>query len=335
MRGYYEANRAADMLGIPVSVMVINVMVNGIHWHDHAEILYCVKGKMHVRADGTAYLLQAGDFITINGGVSHEIYDGEPGDVQIICSIDSKMLGDMEGRSICCSTLEADGVEMEDARLIRQALSEMAWLCAADLSVTVQACRNQQLPVHPLQQEQNWNCYHMYLYQLMMVLVKYKKEGKKEGQHRHELIDSCAAHINQHLGEELNAGVLARLLHVSESTVYRLFSEQVGIALNEYITTVRLNAVCRCLEETTQKISAIAYECGFTGLSNFYRVFQKYVGMTPKEYRSTRKRTGARLLFGEPDIMKLNRYQNFEELGIGKEAFREMCRQLLSSPPGR
>ena len=55
MRGYYEANRAADMLGIPVSVMVINVMVNGVHWHDHAEILYCVKGKMHVRADGTAY----------------------------------------------------------------------------------------------------------------------------------------------------------------------------------------------------------------------------------------------------------------------------------------
>ena len=125
------------------------------------------------------------------------------------------------------------------------------------------------------------------------------------------------------------------MLHVSESTVYRLFSEQVGIALNEYITTVRLNAVCRCLEETTQKISAIAYECGFTGLSNFYRVFQKYVGMTPKEYRSTRKRTGARLLFGEPDIMKLNRYQNFEEMGIGKEAFREMCRQLMSSPPGR
>ena len=40
MRGYYEANRAADMLGIPVSVMVINVMVNGVHWNDHAEILY-------------------------------------------------------------------------------------------------------------------------------------------------------------------------------------------------------------------------------------------------------------------------------------------------------
>ena len=41
-------------------------------------------------------------------------------------SIDSKMLGDMEGRRICCSTLEAGGVEMEDVRLIRQALSERA-----------------------------------------------------------------------------------------------------------------------------------------------------------------------------------------------------------------
>ena len=30
-------------------------------------------------------------------------------------------------------------------RLIRQALSEMAWLCAADLPVTALACRNQAL----------------------------------------------------------------------------------------------------------------------------------------------------------------------------------------------
>ena len=51
MRGYYEANRAADLLGIPVSVMAINVMVNGVHWHDHAEILYCIRGEMHVRND--------------------------------------------------------------------------------------------------------------------------------------------------------------------------------------------------------------------------------------------------------------------------------------------
>ena len=70
----------------------------------------------------------------------------------------------------------------------------------------------------------------------------------------------------------------------------------------------------------------MAYGCGFTGLSNFYRVFQKYVGMTPKDYRSSRQHAGTRLRFREPDIMKLNCYQNFQELGITKEIFTDMCR---------
>lgn len=320
MRGYYEIHRAADRLGVPVSVMVINVMMNGVHWHDHVEILYCVRGEMHVRIDGLVHRLRERDFVTVDGGVSHEIYDGEPGNLQIICSIDRKMLGDMEGKSICCSTL-GGGIAKEDAALIRQALSEMAYLCIADLEPAEQA----DLRKDPLQNEEHWNRYHMYMYQLLMALVKYKRTGKREGQRKHELIDSCTAYINGHIGEELSAGVLARAMHVSESTIYRLFSEQVGIGLSHYITTVRLNAACRCLEETTEKVSAIAYACGFTGLSNFYRVFHKYVKTTPKDYRSARKRAGSQLLFQEPDIMKLNRFQEFRELGIRKEDFAQMC----------
>ena len=115
--------RAADRLGVPVSVMVINVMMNGVHWHDHVEILYCVRGEMHVRIDGLAHRLRERDFVTVDGGVSHEIYDGEPGNLQIICSIDRKMLGDMEGQSICCSTL-GGGIAKEDAALIRQARAD-------------------------------------------------------------------------------------------------------------------------------------------------------------------------------------------------------------------
>lgn len=329
MRGYYEANRAADLLGIPVSVMAINVMVNGVHWHDHAEILYCIRGEMHVRIDGQAYDLREGDFVTVDGGISHEIFDGEPGNMQIICSVDRKMLGNMEGKSICCSTL-GDGIAERDAVSVRQALSEMTYLSMADLQTAEQKgeakYRDRFVSQHPLRKEENWNAYHMYMYQLLTVLVKYKVDGKRMGERKHELIDSCTAYINSHIGETLNAKILAREMHVSESTIYRLFSEQVGTALNHYITVLRLHAACRCLEETTEKVSAVAYGCGFTGLSNFYRVFQKYVGMTPKDYRSSRQHAGTRLRFREPDIMKLNCYQNFQEFGITKEIFTDMCR---------
>ena len=97
MGGYYETNKVADILGLPVTVTAMNVMVNGVHWHDHLEILFCKKGEMHVRVDRTEYTLAEGDFITVNSGDSHEIYGGEPGNLQIICSVENKLLGDMQG----------------------------------------------------------------------------------------------------------------------------------------------------------------------------------------------------------------------------------------------
>lgn len=335
MRGYYEANGPADVLGLPVFVKVMNVMVNGIHWHDHVEILFCLKGRMHVRIEGEEYVLEAGDFVTVNSGCSHEIHDGEAGGLQIICAIEMRLLGEMKDKSIGCSTLPEASVGTEDAGLIRQALSEMALLSVDDLPLAdwnpergkegkEPESWQQRLRAHPLWEERNWNRYHMYMYQLLMVLVQYKTEEKKDDRKKHEWMDRCVSYINEHFGEPLNAGILADRLHVSESTVYRLFSEQAGIPLNQYITTVRLNAVCRCLEETAEQVSAIAYDCGFTGLSNFYRVFQRYVGITPKEYRRSRKYAGTSLLFREPDIMKLNRYQSLLELGIGKEELLEI-----------
>lgn len=163
----------------------------------------------------------------------------------------------------------------------------------------------------------------MYMYQLLTVLVRHKEEGEKGKHKKHELLNACVSYIHTHMGEPLDAAALAVEMHVSESTVYRVFSSQMGMRLNQYIAMLRVNAACRYLEESANKVTDIAYSCGFTGLSNFYRVFRLYVGMTPKEYRSSRRHVGTRMMFWEPDIMKLNRYQSFDELGMEKEWLRE------------
>ena len=108
---------------------------------------------------------------------------------------------------------------------------------------------------------------------------------------------------------------------MSESTIYRIFSEQLGLHLNEYITTTRLNAACRYLSETDRKVADIAFACGFTGLSNFYRVFQAHLGISPKEYRHSHLPLGSQLNLNESDIMKLNRFENFYELPYSADIF--------------
>ena len=92
--------------------------------------------------------------------------------------------------------------------------------------------------------------------------------------------------------------------------------------LGEYITGVRMNAACRYLESTEEKVIDIAYACGFTGLSNFYRAFQSHVGMSPGTYRETHRVVTGQVMIGQPDIMKLNQFHNFYELGYDKESLR-------------
>lgn len=330
MKGYYEAYKIADFFGLPATVIAGNVMFNGMHWHDHVEILFCKKGEMHVRVDGISYTLFPGDFITINSGVNHEIYGGNEGNLQIICSIECKALGGMEDKYISCATVGEQDVEIEDISLIREALGEMAALSIIDVNKLSNAetialktpekeDRKILLQMHPLSQEENWYRYHMYMYQLLMILVKYKTTAVSQNKKKRDAINVCVSYIHEHLGETLNAEILAKELHVSEPTIYRLFSEQMGMHLGQYITAVRLNAACRYLEETSDKVINIAYACGFKGLSNFYRVFQMYMGMTPMAYRNSHRTMSGQPMLEQPDIMKLNWYQNFDELGYDTE----------------
>ena len=52
----------------------------------------------------------------------------------------------------------------------------------------------------------------------------------------------------------------------------------------------RLNNACKMLRETSEKITYIAGCAGYDNVSYFNRIFKKYVGKTPSQYRAERSR---------------------------------------------
>ena len=69
-KGYYEVNKSADFFGLPATIMSINVIYNGPHWHDHAELLYSVAGDLCVKIEGQSFHLPKDGFLYINPGFS-------------------------------------------------------------------------------------------------------------------------------------------------------------------------------------------------------------------------------------------------------------------------
>lgn len=56
--------------------------------------------------------------------------------------------------------------------------------------------------------------------------------------------------------------------------------------LTETITRIKMNYAAQRLTMTSVPIKIICFNCGFNTIGHFYKVFKKYNGMTPNEYRS-------------------------------------------------
>lgn len=57
----------------------------------------------------------------------------------------------------------------------------------------------------------------------------------------------------------------------------------------DYLLKYRISKSLDALTNTTDSISAIALNCGFSSISYYGKIFKKYMNCTPSEYRKARK----------------------------------------------
>lgn len=99
------------------------------------------------------------------------------------------------------------------------------------------------------------------------------------------IVQSCLEYIDFHYQEGLSLDSMAQMHAVTNSYLSALFKKETGMTITEYINTTRIRQALILLNTTNNSIQSIALQCGFPDANYFTRVFKKYQGMTPKEYR--------------------------------------------------
>ncbi len=94
------------------------------------------------------------------------------------------------------------------------------------------------------------------------------------------------AYIQKNFEHNISLHDIARHVSMNDSYLSALFSKKTGISITEYITSLRLAKAKNLLRHSDQRIYQIALECGYTDESYFGKVFKKYEGCTPHEYRN-------------------------------------------------
>jgi AraC-like DNA-binding protein len=103
---------------------------------------------------------------------------------------------------------------------------------------------------------------------------------------KEERIGRVLAFLNGHYREQNAVDQLSAIAALSRSSLHRIFKQQTGMTITDYVTQLRIGNACALLIQTDRPIALIGDQVGYRNLANFNRQFKKLKELTPRQFRS-------------------------------------------------
>ena len=100
-----------------------------------------------------------------------------------------------------------------------------------------------------------------------------------------EVVAKVKKYIEEHLCYNITRQEIGEHVFLNKDYVSRIFKEETGVAIVDYVIKRKLQVACELLSTTKLSISKVAECIGYTHMPYFSKIFKKETGMTPNEYR--------------------------------------------------
>lgn len=126
--------------------------------------------------------------------------------------------------------------------------------------------------------------YSLYLQSEMIrnycILVKQHSLSKYS-----HLVGKTITLIAYDLTADLSLKSIAKQLNVNPTYLSSLFHKECDCTLTDYVNGKRIEQAVELLNKTDKLVNVISYECGIQDTNYFIKLFKKYTGLTPTQYR--------------------------------------------------
>ncbi|MCS7460773.1 helix-turn-helix domain-containing protein [Paenibacillus doosanensis] len=102
--------------------------------------------------------------------------------------------------------------------------------------------------------------------------------------HLKQIVDKVVVYLRENYMNALSLESCADLFGTSPYTLSRAFKQINGVNFIDYLTNIRIQNAKALLKETEMKINEVAESVGYQH-SYFNRIFKKYEGITPSQFR--------------------------------------------------
>jgi AraC-like DNA-binding protein len=91
--------------------------------------------------------------------------------------------------------------------------------------------------------------------------------------------------IRGHYTEELSLQQVAGVVHMSVHYFCKQFRKDTGMGFTGFVSRTRVEQAKKLLLNPNLRVSEIGYAAGFQSLNHFNRMFKKFTGQSPSDYR--------------------------------------------------
>ncbi|TDG00224.1 helix-turn-helix domain-containing protein [Paenibacillus piri] len=109
-------------------------------------------------------------------------------------------------------------------------------------------------------------------------------QQKKQGQSA-KLFGQIQSYVENNYHLDLSLATLGEQIGLSPSYLSSIFKDITGMNFVDYINTRRVEQAKTLLRQTNDTVADISDRVGFTNANTFIRVFKRYEGITPGQYR--------------------------------------------------
>lgn len=252
------------------------------HWHKEWEIIYVLEGSFTAHADDAAYTAQKGDILLIRDGMLH---GGTPENCIYEC-----FLFDLHGlyRNL-------DMIKKHLRPVYRQQILPHIYFPADtdhglsdSISRLSDACRKgaeNKRPDFPLELIVHSCILQFFSAILQSELLHSSRALGADVTHKIDLIKALLEYIELNYASAISLSDLAEVAKMNTSYFCRFFRSITHQSPMEYVNMYRIEKAAQMLHATRLPVMDICMECGFNECSNFIKVFKKYKGVTPSQYR--------------------------------------------------
>ena len=253
------------------------------HWHKEWELIYIIEGCFQVYAGEEHYTANPGDTILIRDGMLH---GGTPTDCIYECFV-----FDLHNLFRNLDAVKKYLRPIYHHHILPQIFYSGTEDAAISLAVRelMNAYRSPKETSSPFGDFHELVTYSN-ISRLFTLILKQEAyipnpEEASGNSHRINQLKTVLEYIETHYASPVSLDLLAKEAGMNPKYFCRFFRSLTHQTPLDYVNYYRIQQAAQMLHTSDLSITDISLECGFNDSSYFVKVFRKYRGVTPNQYR--------------------------------------------------